>query len=244
MKWISSLFFMGLVFFLIIALQNWKVREMVLMKMADSKSLPKSVKTVQEIDAKLSDLEKQSFSKLDESYLNYSKSLDGKYHSLLKDKNYYILDRSDFFKTIVNDIRIKDLLTKDKFYKACLFDANKSYYWLMDKKLLHKIWLLQNTLDKKGFNPNGFSVVNGHRHPLYNEQVGGASKSRHIKGEAIDIHIQDIDGNGYYEEKDKQIVLDLLEKIIIKSEGGIGKYPGTRAVHFDVRGYRARWDSY
>jgi len=81
----------GLVFFLIIALQNWKVREMVLMKMADSKSLPKSVKTVQEIDAKLSDLEKQSFSKLDESYLNYSKSLDGKYHSLLKDKNYYVL---------------------------------------------------------------------------------------------------------------------------------------------------------
>jgi hypothetical protein len=39
-------------------------------------------------------------------------------------------------------------------------------------------------------------------------------------------------------------VLDLLEKEIIKSSGGIGRYPGTRAVHFDVRGYKARWDSY
>jgi len=244
MKWFYCFLCLGLALCLVIALQNWKVREVVLMEIADFKSPPKSVKTIKEIDAKMAVLEQKAFSKLDEGYLDYSKSLDKKYLSLLKGKSYFVLDRDDLFKTIVNDIRIKDLLSKDKYYKACLFDKNNSYYWLMDKKLLHKILLLQEALEKKGHNPNGFKVVNGHRHPLYNEKVGGASKSRHIKGEAIDIHIKDIDGNGYYEAKDKQIVLDLLEKEIIKSEGGIGKYPGTRAVHFDVRGYRARWDSY
>lgn len=44
--------------------------------------------------------------------------------------------------------------------------------------------------------------------------------------------------------EDKQIVLDFLDKEIIGNKGGIGLYPGTKAVHFDVRGHRARWNSY
>lgn len=44
--------------------------------------------------------------------------------------------------------------------------------------------------------------------------------------------------------EDKQIVLDFLDKEIIGNKGGIGLSPGTKAVHFDVRGHRATWNSY
>ncbi len=45
-------------------------------------------------------------------------------------------------------------------------------------------------------------------------------------------------------DEQKEIVIDLLETKVIKNKGGIGKYPGTKIVHMDVRGYRARWDTY
>jgi len=35
-----------------------------------------------------------------------------------------------------------------------------------------------------------------------------------------------------------------LEKKVIKNEDGLGLYPGTQSVHYDVRGVRARWDSF
>lgn len=38
--------------------------------------------------------------------------------------------------------------------------------------------------------------------------------------------------------------MDLLETKIIKNTGGIGKYVETMSIHFDVRGWRARWNSY
>lgn len=56
--------------------------------------------------------------------------------------------------------------------------------------------------------------------------------------------IKDVNQDGQYTDDDKQLVIDLLERKIIKNQGGIGKYPGTRVVHMDVRGYKARWDSY
>jgi len=36
----------------------------------------------------------------------------------------------------------------------------------------------------------------------------------------------------------------LLDKKIIRNEGGVGLYPNSSSVHFDVRGRRARWKSY
>jgi len=50
--------------------------------------------------------------------------------------------------------------------------------------------------------------------------------------------------DGKSTKEDKDIVLDTLEKKVIKNEGGLGSYPGTQSVHYDVRGVRARWDSF
>ena len=97
---------------------------------------------------------------------------------MLIDKTYYQLSRNDFFRYIVDDIRINEFLPQDKYYKDCLSDKTKTYYWLMDKKLLEKLLALQNLLEEKGYNKRGFSITNGHRHPKDNERVGGAKLSR------------------------------------------------------------------
>ena len=163
---------------------------------------------------------------------------------MLENGTYYRVRGDQIFQFVVGDFRIKHFLPRDDYYYAHLNSLQKEdqLNWLINKELLYKILALQDALFEKDYNETGFTIVNGFRHPNYNAQVGGASKSRHIKGEAVDISIGDINDDGWANQKDKEIVLDLLEKKIIRAEGGIGKYPGTMSVHFDVRGYRARWD--
>jgi len=225
-------------------LSNWRIKEKIYQYKFDARNSQKNIARSIEIDNVLSKFKQVDYQELDEEYKKFTKSNIGKYEKMLVDKKYYQLTRDDFFRFIVDDIRINEFLPKDKYYKKCLSDKSETYNWLMDKRLLKKLLELQILLASKGYNKKGFSITNGYRHPKENERVGGAKLSRHISGEAIDIWINDIDKSGKFEKKDKEIVLDLLEKEVIKSEGGIGKYPGTRSVHFDVRGYRARWDSY
>ena len=184
------------------------------------------------------------FSKLKKEYLTKTKYDKKKYNDLAKGSNLLIIKGKDIFKFIVGSFRIKDFLPKDDFYYENIdaFGNGKEIFWMVDEKLLLKLLELQNVLDKNGFNNTGFNIVNGFRHPAYNEKVGGASLSRHLKGQALDLQIGDINNDGYADQKDKTIVLDFLEKEIIKDKGGIGRYPGTMSVHFDVRDYRARWD--
>ena len=205
----------------------------------------KEVTSYKEIDAVFASFPKKAYVELDKSYLSKTKSSKFKYKRLLKRKEYYVIGRKDLHTKIAGDVHVKDLLPqKDNYYKKCL-SSNEKLYWLMDKRVVYKLLDLQKELKKAGYNPKGFTVRNGHRYPSYNERIGGASVSRHILGEAIDLTIGDIDGNGRYEEKkDKKIVLELLDKKIIRNEGGVGLYPGTSSVHFDVRGRRARWNSY
>ena len=184
------------------------------------------------------------FSQLKKEYLSKTKFDKKKYKNLSKGANLLIIKGKDIFKFIVSDFRIKDFLPKDDFYYDNIdaLGEGKEVLWMVDEKLLLKLLALQNVLFENGYYKNGFTIVNGFRHPAYNEKVGGASLSRHLKGQALDLKIGDINNDGYANQKDKTIVLDFLENKIIKNEGGIGKYPGTMSVHFDVRGYRARWD--
>jgi uncharacterized protein YcbK (DUF882 family) len=87
-------------------------------------------------------------------------------------------------------------------------------------------------------------VRNGYRHHAHNFASGGAKASRHRMGDAIDLVVGDVNGDGSEDEDDKSIILTLLDRHIIRNEGGVGRYPGTQSVHMDVRGHRARWDSY
>lgn len=241
-KWLVFFALVGML--LIFSWQYWRTKEMIWQVYYDATTPREEVKSQKDIDAILMKFKKVPFGKLEKQYVKRTLSDRPKYKPLLRNVTYYQIHRRDFFKYVAGDVRIKNLLAKDEFYKTALHESAPSYYWLINKKLLYKLLELQTTLKKKGYDPKAFHVRNGHRPPAYNERIGGASKSRHIKGEAIDIDIGDINKSGRYEKKDKQIVLDLLENQIIKSTGGIGRYPDSRSVHFDVRGHRARWDSF
>jgi len=204
------------------------------------------VQTYEEIDEILQQYEQIPVAELNEDYLNWTRINQPKYQKILAKTSFYKIPGKQIFKFIVGDFRIKHLLPQDDIYRYYIrtLKNDAPIYLLINKEVLYKLLDLQEALFKLGYNETGFEVINGFRHPSYNIKVGGASKSRHILGEALDLRINDINNDGRRTQKDKEIVLELLEKYIIKDKGGIGLYPGTMSVHFDVRGYKARWNSH
>ena len=76
-------------------------------------------------------------------------------------------------------------------------------------------------------------ITSGYRPAELNAKVGGATKSRHIIGQAADFKIE-----GYTPKQ----VADIIEKLIAAGkmkQGGLGTY--STWVHYDVRGTAARW---
>ena len=200
--------------------------------------------TKQQVDDILNTFEKVTFKELDDEYLKFTKSNHSKYKGMLRGGTYYKVPSDSIYQKIVGKNRIRNFIPRDKYYKSIQYGDQTYLYWLLDKRILYRVIELQDELEKLGYNRNAFYIRSNFRHPQYNEQIKGASKSRHIKGEAVDLTIQDINQDGKYTDEDKKIVLDLAEKKIIGNKGGVGLYPGTRSVHLDVRGYRARWNSY
>lgn len=74
-------------------------------------------------------------------------------------------------------------------------------------------------------------VHSGHRCVPYNEFVGGAEASRHIKADAADFTVRGVSPN--------EVQRYLLGKY--PDQHGIGRY--NTFTHVDTRGYRARWDN-
>jgi uncharacterized protein YcbK (DUF882 family) len=199
---------------------------------------------IAQVDSILSQFEEIPFHKLPPQIRKQGKMDSPKYASMLKGSVFYKISPKQIYQKIAGNTRIRDLVSRDSFFRAAIMDRSQTLYWLIDKRILYRIIELRAALKAKGHEPNGFKVTYGYRSPALNEAIKGASKSRHILGEAVDMTIRDIDGDGRYSKEDKAIVLQLLNSKIIRSMGGIGRYPGTRTVHMDVRGWRARWDSY
>ena len=109
---------------------------------------------------------------------------------------------------------------------------------------------LKDTLRQKGY-PTRLLVISTKRFKWHNDiQVklsGAAKESRHLIGDAIDFIVLDINGDGNSDNKDVDIVFNVLDKIIIKDKGGVGTYKGENSfiyrqmIHIDCRGYKARW---
>lgn len=228
---------------ILIVIFNWKSQEIIGQYIYDISNLNSPISSQSEIDSVLNEFNKIDFKNLDTNYLSLTNSNIEPFKQMLQSTSFYIIEGGDKYKRVVNDFRIKDFLPNDSYNrKANVWNSNK-IYWLIDKQLLYKTLELQNALAKHQFNPNAFTIVNGHRHPANNKKVGGASKSRHILGQAVDISVGDINQDGKINRTDKNLVLDILENEVIKNSGGIGRYPhSTRAIHYDVRGYKARWD--
>ncbi|KKN44471.1 hypothetical protein LCGC14_0692830 [marine sediment metagenome] len=74
----------------------------------------------------------------------------------------------------------------------------------------------------------------GYRTPKYNKKVKGARLSQHKKAKAADPRVKNRTPN----EVHATIILLIKSKKM--KQGGVGLYD--TFVHYDTRGYRARWD--
>lgn len=87
--------------------------------------------------------------------------------------------------------------------------------------------LAQQARDRIG---RPFRVTSWYRPPEINERVGGASRSRHLVGDAIDFYCDGLTGNQVY------------WALHPWWPGGLGRYKRyPMLVHIDARGRRSRW---
>lgn len=116
-----------------------------------------------------------------------------------------------------------------------------------DREVRQKLSLLKKEIIDMGYTPN-WIIISGKRPAFYNKILPNAAKdSYHLKGQAIDIYIFDIDGDYTFTDND----IKLLERANSKVEknnpklmGGFGTYSGKlskRMVHLDTRGYPKRF---
>lgn len=78
-------------------------------------------------------------------------------------------------------------------------------------------------------------VISWYRTPSYNRRIGGASQSMHMRAIATDHSREWVNARG------RRRVLYHGNRIF--ANGGMGTYP-YGSMHFDTRGYRARWSSF
>lgn len=203
----------------------------------------KQVLTKNGIDSVLKQLNPVKFKAIDKAYREYSDP-DGKFRKQLNNMTYYIIKLPDLNKRIVGKFCIKDFIAPDKYYRQSLLalGGEQTMYWLVDKKMLYMFLELIQQLDKLGYDKYAYSIRNSHRHPMWNkEKWKGAKFSQHIYGRAVDLRVGDVNKDGVADQKDKKIMIDILEKIV-GNKGGLGLYPHSMCLHFDSRGFRARWN--
>lgn len=229
---------------LISMLFYWRTRDLLVQACHDLLLPNPPVATAAEADSVLALLSPIAYQELEADYQAMGGFADHPYFGKIKQQTFLRVQVWDLNRRIAGGLRIKHFLCQDRYLSRLTLNWGKPTYWLIDAQLLHAVIHLQNALADLGHNPEGFRLSSAYRHPTRNAAVQGASLSRHILGQAVDLRIGDINLDGRYTEADKMIVIRLAESEIIGQKGGIGKYPGTREVHLDVRGYPARWNSY
>lgn len=133
-------------------------------------------------------------------------------------------------------------------------------YVALSPRLLDKLELTLQALERMGHPVDNVGVISGFRTPQYNAGGGNTSGrgelSRHMYGDAADIFIDndrdgrmdDLNGDGRVDIGDARVLAkagEAVERTHPHLIGGIGTYRPTGAhsgfVHLDTRGYRARW---
>jgi uncharacterized protein YcbK (DUF882 family) len=133
-------------------------------------------------------------------------------------------------------------------------------YVLISPRLLDKLELTIDELERMGHPVRRVGVISGFRTPNYNaaggDPRGRGALSRHMYGDAMDWFIDndgdgqmdDLNGDGRVDLRDLRIMVEAAERVERRYPdliGGIGVYRPTGAhngfIHIDTRGYRARW---
>lgn len=155
---------------------------------------------------------------------------------------------------VSDHFRLRDFLTKGQ-------ENVWPKYVLMSPRLLDKLELTIQELERMGHPVENVGVISGFRHPFYNmhggSTAGRGALSRHMYGDAMDFYIDnerngrmdDLNGDGRVDVADARIIAEAAERVERQYPhliGGIGIYrpvAGSHSgfVHLDTRGWRARW---
>jgi uncharacterized protein YcbK (DUF882 family) len=112
-----------------------------------------------------------------------------------------------------------------------------------------KVQLVKESLIKAGYSPKWFTISEK-RNKYFNALLpNSAKKSHHLHGNAIDVYVLDIDGDGVFTQKDLDIVkvhTKRVERKNPKLKGAFGTYTtkkfAKRMIHFDTRGYSTSYN--
>ncbi|HJU74306.1 MAG TPA: hypothetical protein VJ717_11220 [Gemmatimonadaceae bacterium] len=147
-----------------------------------------------------------------------------------------------------------DFLTHDQMTKW-------PKYVVLEEKLIDKLELVMQALNRAGVRATGAVVLSGFRAPYYNDRgvgEGMARASRHQYGDAADVIIDsngdrrmdDLSGDGTVDLRDTEVVNRAVNEVEARYPmlaGGLGRYhamgPRGPFAHIDVRGTSARWEN-
>jgi hypothetical protein len=132
-------------------------------------------------------------------------------------------------------------------------------YLLLDARLVDKLELVIDELEREGFPVTHLAIMSGFRSPRFNQMgdtSGRSAVSRHMYGDATDVFVDndrdgwtdDVNRDGRVDIHDAEVVARAVERVEARYPdlaGGVGTYPATSVhgpfTHVDVRGKPARW---
>jgi hypothetical protein len=133
-------------------------------------------------------------------------------------------------------------------------------YLVLNDKLVDKLELVVQELQREGVTVRHVSVMSGFRTPWYNAHgghtAGRAEQSRHMYGDASDVFVDndgkgrmsDLNHDGKVNWRDAKVIADAAVRVGLEHPelvGGEGIYSATRGhgpfAHIDVRGTSAHW---
>ena len=128
-------------------------------------------------------------------------------------------------------------------------------YVAFNTALLEQLELVQKVLKDSGWPGERIQLQSAFRTPRHNRRVGGASRSRHIYGDAADLiadadndgRMDDLNGNGRTDRGDVDWLIARVQRSGVPIEiGGFGSYetdgPAGAFLHIDARGRAADWE--
>ena len=221
----------------------------VLSKAYDSLYDNQPIENEVQLDSILKQFPSVPFRKLPEKLLSSIESRQSKcgswnIDSVYQNGRFYKISWTQRYQYLVGSHRVLEFLAPGRmfFNTIKIPQLTKHQHLFIDKDILLRILALDSTLRSRKLTTD-YSITSGFRHPRYNKLVNGKKCSRHLFGDAIDIAVQDINGDGRITRKDKRIITKILDKKIIRKNGGLGSYEHHPMVlHIDTRGYKARWN--
>ena len=124
------------------------------------------------------------------------------------------------------------------------------FFFPANSNVNYKLYLIKNEISKRGYTNNWF-IISSKRHSLYNKiLLNSTKKSYHLKGDAIDIYVLDIDNDGVFNSNDIKIIESANKEVELNHPeliGALGTYTTkgyfTRhMIHIDTRGYKKRYN--